>query len=995
MDVGHRFCGYCGHPIDLGSRAGEDRAELRYLTVMFIDIVDSVAHTARLGAERFRELLRDHRDACARIIRVYGGFIAQYSGDGTMVYFGYPRTFEDNARRAVRAALDILRETATQPTDTGSSPISLRAAIHTGNVVVGDIRSAHTIEAMAAIGDAPNLAARLQAIARPGTLVVSGDTYRLVRREFACTPLGRQRLKGMHDTVVVFQVEAVTRLTFGDAGLLTPTIGRSAEASILSGALAEALAGDGQAVLLRGDAGIGKSRLVRELIAEADKADARCVVLKGTLLFQNTALYPVSEAISQLLGLDAEPDPAARFALLEQRFDDRGLDGALYARLLGPLLGLQPPADRPALPSSSPQQERLQIKRLIVEWLLHIARAAPVLMVVEDLHWADPSTVELLNELLPQIADARALVAMTAREEFDVARLGHARCRVIALQPLEAPAAATLARAVAGNVLMPQEVTDLIVARTDGVPFFIEEMTLAATDAFQDGTVDGTIDHGLIPLTLAEGLIARIDHIAAPRHILEQIAVIGRDFDLPLLVAVARQDAVVLQPVLDRLVNARLLEQPKGRGRAHYRFCHALIQDTIYQSTLVARRRQLHDEIASVLVRSFPEIAQQTPEVIAYHLIAAEYPGAALPYLRQAATIAMRRSAYVEAQRYIETAIDIVVAVSTLDRRAQIHAELLVALGVVLTGRLGHAAPEVGRAFSAARALCRGVDPAADLFPVLHGLYRFYWVRADGANAREVSAEMLAVAQMPGNVTLLVEAHRAAGNCAFSRGDHDAAETHFAEAVAHYDPTIHVGNRYAFGLDPLVGAKCVQAMNAWCAGSPKEARHVMSSALTHAQSIDHPFSTAWTLSFAGLLHVVEDDIDQLGMIALRQLACSEQYAFLFWRMHGLIYRGWWLHRTGGDRVAGLSMMIEGLAGYEKLGGIAITPTYMSMIARALFSDGETERAQHQINRAIAIARHHDEVWYLQHLLDIRERCIGRATCYNEPDWPSDSRNLRN
>ena len=983
--AGHRFCGYCGSPIDPVLRVGDDRAELRYLTVLFIDLVDSVAHTARLGTERFRELLRDHREACARVIRAYGGFIAQYSGDGTMVYFGYPRTFEDNARRAVWAALEILRERAVKPKDTAAGSFSLRAAIHTSNVVVGDIRSAHSIEPWAAIGDAPNLAARLQAIAQPGTLVVSSDTYRLVQREVVCTPLGRQRLKGVPDTITVYRIEAAARLAPGDAGLLTPTIGRSAEASILSGAWADALAGDGQAVLVRGDAGIGKSRLIRELIAEADKAEARCVVLRGSSLFQNTALHPVSEAISQLLGLDAEPDPAARFTLLERGFADRGLDGALYARLLGSLLGLRPPADRPALASRSPQQERQQIKRLIGEWLLHIAKAVPVLMVVEDLHWADPSTVELLDELLPQIAGTRALVAMTAREEFDVARLGHASCRVIALRPLEAPAAEALARAIAGNVRMPQEMTDLIVARTDGVPFFIQEMTLAATDALQDGTMDSAIDPGLIPLTLAESLMARIDNIAAPRHTLEQIAAIGRDFDLPLLAAVARQDAGALQPVLDRLVNARMLEQSKGKGKAHYRFCHVLIQDTIYQSTLAARRRQLHADIASVLARCFPEIAQQTPEVIAYHLIAAGNPVAALPYLRQAATIAMRRSAHVEAQRYIETAIGIVDAAPTLEGRPQIHAELLVALGVVLTGRLGHAAPEVGSAFSAARALCRGLDPATDLFPVLHGLYRFYWVRADGANAGEVSAEMLAVARIPGNVTLLVEAHRALGNCAFSRGDHEGAELHFAAAVGHYDPTIHAVNRYAFGLDPFIGAQCVRAVNAWCAGSLTEARRILDSALTHAQLIDHPFSTAWTLSFACLLHVVEDDIDQLGVIAERQLACSEQYAFLFWRMHGLVYQGWWLHRTGRDRVEGLRMMIEGLAGYEKLGGIAITPTYMSMIARALLSDGETERAQHQISRAIAIARDHEEVWYLPHLIDIRERSIGRAACYDVPD----------
>ncbi|MGC8531457.1 MAG: AAA family ATPase [Acidiphilium sp.] len=978
--VGHRFCGYCGHSLDQVAPVADDRGELRYLTVLFIDMVDSVAHTARLGAERFRELLRDHRDSCARIIGTYGGYIAHYSGDGMMVYFGYPRTFEDNARRAVRAALEIVREIAIQPEGDAGSAFSLRAAIHTGNVVVGDIRSPHAIEAMAAIGDAPNLAARLQTIAQPGTLVISGDTYRLVRREVACTPLGRRRLKGVPDAVAVYRVEAVTRLAPGDAGLRTPTIGRSVEASILSGAWAEALSGVGQAVLISGDAGIGKSRLVRELIAEAEQAQARCVVLRGASLFQNTPLHPVSEAISQLLGLEAEPDPAERFAMLERGFADRGLDGALYARLLGPLLGLRPPADRPVVPSRSPQQERQQIKRLIAEWLLHIAQVAPVLMVVEDLHWADPSTVELLHELLPQITKARALVAMTTRETFDVSRLGEGRCRVIGLRPLEARAAAALTRAVAGNVHLPERMTNLIVARTDGVPFFIEEMTLAATDALQDGVVDGAIDPALMPLTLADSLIARIDHIKAPRQTLEQIAAIGRDFDLKLLVVLARQDAGALQPVLDRLVNARLLEQPKDKGRAHYRFCHALIRDTIYQSTLAARRRQLHDEIASVLVGSFPEIAQQTPEVIAHHMIAAGEPCAALPYLRQAVAIAMRRSAHVEAQLHIETAIGIIDAAPVLERRAQIHAETLVMLGVVLTGRLGHAAPEVGRAFSAARALCRGLDPAADLFPVLHGLYRFYWVRADGANAREVSAEMLTVAQMPGNDALLIEAHRAAGNCAVSRGDHAGAEAHFATAVAHYDPGVHKANRFAFGLDPFAGAQCLRAVNAWCAGAPGEARRMMEVALTHAQAIDHPFSTAWTLSFAGLLHVIEDDIEQLGVIAERQLAYSEQYAFLFWRMHGLVYRGWWLHRTGRDRVAGLRMMIEGLAGYEKLGGIAITPVYMSIIARALLSDGETERAQQQIERAIAVARDYDEVWYLPQLLDIRERCVARAAC---------------
>ena len=619
-------------------------AERRQLTVLFCDLADSTRLARQLDPEDLREVIRTYQATCVAVIQRFAGHVAQYLGDGLLVYFGYPQAHEDDAQRAVRTGLGMLEAMGTLPTrllrDT-SVRLAVRIGIHTGLVVVGEMGSGGRHEHLA-LGDTPNLAARLQGLAAPNTVVISEATARLVHGYFTCHDLGTHALKGLETPVHVSQVlgesAAQSRLEAAEATGLTPLVGREAEVTLLRERWAQSTEGLGQVVVLSGEAGIGKSRLVRVLTEQVVEAHTPRPTLRCSPYHTNSALYPVIEHLQRLLHWHRDATPDARLATLEQALQTAGLPLAEVVPLVAALLSLPVPAHYPPL-TLSPQRQKQQTQEALVAWLLAEAAQQPVLAIWEDLHWADPSTLELLGLLLDQAPTARLLLVLTARPEFRPPWAPRSYVTPLTLTRLLRPQVEELVLRMTGGKPLPAEVLRQIVEKTDGIPLFVEELVKTILESglvreeAERYVLTGPLPPLAIPTTLQDALMARLDRLAPVKAVAQLGAVLGREFSYALLRAVAPVEEATLQHGLAQLVEAELLYQRGMPPQATYLFKHALVQDAAYQSLLRSTRQQHHQRIAQVLEAHFPDICETQPELLAQHYTEAGVHRAGHPLL--------------------------------------------------------------------------------------------------------------------------------------------------------------------------------------------------------------------------------------------------------------------------------------------------------------------------------------------------------------------------
>ena len=980
-----RFCGQCGARLAADSLGtGADPAELRQLTIIFSDIADSTYLTDRLGAETFREMLRDYRERAARCFRKYGGFIARYFGDGTLVYFGYPEAHEDDAWRAVQASLELqssLEDANRTYLREHGVDLRVRIAVHTGTVVAGDITSESATENMAIIGNAPNIAARLQEVGEPGTVTISDATHRLVRHAFACRPLGEVTLKGLSRTIGTYCVEGPGRRRVRWAARVqtAPLVGREQPVRALAAAWDRARTGSGGVVLVSGEAGVGKTRLVAELTSWMDRRAARRIVWRCSPLHENAALHPFVRDVSRFLGFSDLQSGAEKLGRLERALRSHEA-GAEYIALLAPLLGLALPPDRYPSLGLSPQQERQRVQQRWSEWLLDAARSRPVLLVVEDVHWADPSTLELLSKTAPLIGNARVLMVLTSREPTVGAWADEAKAATIALARLVDEDARRMIRLVAQGHRLPDATVRALAAKTDGVPLFIEEMTRGVIETERTHPDGRPPQELMVPSTLQESLAGRIDRAAVNRSVLQFSATLGREFSFDVLAAVCGAEPDQLHAELEKLVRAGLL-QPAGAGASvRYAFRHALIQDAIYQFQLTGQRQSNHEHIAQVLARDFPDLCERNPELVANHYLQSRNHAAALPFLRRAAEMAIRRSANVEATNYLQQALEIVRRLPAGPDRVRTELGLLTSLGVVLSARQGFASAETGAAFARARELCRSLGRAVGLFPVLHGLYRFYFVRVKLRTASDLSREMLSIAREQVDPALLLEAHRAAGNCRFLTGQFSKANRHFRRTLVLYRADAHHGHRFEYGTDPFVVAASMSGLGAYLSGEPERALDLMSQAVGAAEELDHPYTVCWALALACVLHQISGDLDRVAEYSQRQLASARRHGFALWELAPLIMLGWCAAaRQGGG--AGIAQMRSAIDAWRGSGAEAYLPYHLSLLASAYLRAGAPAQAQEALGEALRTADANGELWWKSELLRLRGHCALASTTF--------------
>ncbi len=979
-DPGDRFCGGCNRSLTSPARPGPKAArpdfdgERRRLTVMFCDLVGSTPLSLRVDPEDLRELMNAYQSRAEEAVNRYGGYLARIIGDGLLIYFGYPQAHEDEAQRAVRAGLEI---TAAMPElneklrdrfpAIRETPLQVRIGIHTGLAVVGDMGSAGHRDVAAIVGETPNIAARVQSAATPDAVMISAATHELVRGYFVCQSIGRQELKGLSASVELFRVVgpsgAQSRFELVASKGLTPLVGRDAEMALLRERWKQATLGTGQAVLLSGEPGIGKSRLVWELKEELAREGFTQVDLLCSAYHQNTAYHPVLEHLQRLLGPDAVT-PRQKLSRIEEMMREFGFSLAEAVPLLAALFSL-PLEGYPPL-TLAPQRQRERTQQLLVAWLLKATERSPVLIVWEDLHWADPSTVELHDLLLSQIQTRRILILETARPEFVPSPLGRSHALQLQLNRLPHQQIEVMAAKLVGGKALPSEVMSEIVDKTDGVPLFVEELVKMVVESGMLAERSDRYELAsprmplAIPSTLHDSLMARLDRLSTVREVVQLGALLGREFSHALIGAVWALDDALLETGLTALVDAEILYRSGQGADARYLFKHALIQETSYESMLKSKRQQLHQHAAHVLEEKFPEIVAAQPELLAHHYTVANRPAEAAPYWQRAGESAAKRSANREAVSHLTSGLQLLEALPDTIERAQQELALRLTLGAPLAAIKGYAAPEVEKTFRQARELCRRLGEIPQLFPVLFRLRAYYVVHGELQTARELSEQMLRLATATKDRDLLLEAHYSLGTALIHLGRFDDACDHFGHAMEVYDLEQHRSHTVTFGQDPAVASLIYGAWALAYLGHEDRARKNLAEALALAATIDHPLTSSFCFAIAATVAQVLGDPQFALENADRAIEISRERGFAFWLALAVMFRAWAIGRLG-RLDEGIATLGQAISAYGATGAQIGKPHCQGLLAELHGLAGRPEEGLRVLADAIdVVARNGNE-----------------------------------
>jgi class 3 adenylate cyclase/predicted ATPase len=930
---------------------------------MFCDLVGSTALATALDPEDMREIVRAYQEVCTAVIDRFEGYIAQYLGDGLLVYFGYPHSHEDDAQRAVRAALGIV-EAMEQPSThlrrQRDVPLSVRVGIHTGIVVVGEIGSGTRHEHLA-LGETPNLSARLQAIAEPDTVVISATTHRLIERWFVCRDLGVHAVKGTSTPLQVYRVLSDRSVPGGleaVSGGVTPLVGRDQELGLLLGRWEQVKDGLGQVVLLSGEPGIGKSRLVRVVkdhIASEPHLRWEC---RCSAYHQDSALHPLIDLFERALEFGRDETPRERWAKIEAALARRSLAQpetvALWAAFLSvPIREPHPPLNL------SPQRQKQKTLEAIVTLLSALAAEQPLLFIIEDLHWADPSTRELIELVLDQVAAVPILMLLTARPDFRApwAKRGH--LTDLTVHRLTQKQAALMVERMTGGKPLPADVLQQIVAKTDGVPLFVEELTKMVLESGllheerDRYALTGALPPLAIPSTLRDSLMARLDRLATVKEVAQIGAALGRTFHYELLGAVASVDDATLQRALARLVESELLHRRGVPPDATYIFKHALIQETAYQSMLKSRRQQLHTRIAETLVERFPETAATQPELVAHHYTEAGLAAEAVDYWRKAGRRAIERSANAEAAAHLTRGLEVLEKLPDGSERLGRELDLRTALGPALMAIKGFGSPEVANTYARARELCQRIGDTPKLFAVLRGLWEFYEIRADAETGRELAEQLLQLAEQSGDRTLLVIAHDVVQDTSLWLGEYTKTRAYMERGLALYDPQADRALAFVHGgYDPAMACHCFGGHALWYLGYADRAVTHSREALALADQLAHPPTLVFALSHAAVLHQFRGEPRLAQKRSDAAIALAKEHGFDFWLAHATIPHGWALVQQG-HTDEGLAEIVDGLARYQATGAELERPLWIALLADAYARAGRPERGLAAVEEALA------------------------------------------
>ncbi|HSS65665.1 MAG TPA: adenylate/guanylate cyclase domain-containing protein, partial [Gammaproteobacteria bacterium] len=902
---------------------------------MFCDLVESTALSHQIDPEDLRDVIRLFQSTCAAVIERYDGYVSRFMGDGILVLFGYPSAHENDAERAVHAALEITKSVSAlkAPYDSNLS-LAVRTGIATGLVVAGDVIGEGSSEEEAIVGSTPNLAARLQSLAEPNTVVISEETRRLLFETFEYRSLGERKLKGFHAPVVAWRVigpSAVeTRFDAAHNVALTPWVNRNDEIEFMRRLWDHAKSKPGQALLVCGEAGIGKSRLAKALREQVASEPHAHLQYQCSPYYRYTALYPFTRQLERAAGFERDDSDALKLEKLRTVLDEASLP--LFAHLISI------PTERDEeITRLSPKRRKELVFDAILGHLIGRARQLPVLATIEDVHWMDPTSLELMTFIIDRIAEASALFILTFRPEFSPTWSDKPNVSMLKLNGLHREYGERLAESVFGDRHPAKEIIYQVVDKTEGVPLFIEELAKSLLESGalrKNGTPRArgmTALSGTIPATLMDSLMARVDQLGDAKSTAQIGAVIGQDFTHSLISMIASLPEDELQAHLDRLISSGLAIRRFTGAEARYAFKHALIRDAAYNSLLRKRREILHAQIAECLESRFPETSANEPELLAYHYSRTGLTEKAIRYWQLAGERASTRSANLEALSHVTNALDLLEHLPDTPVRRALELSLLITLGPVQIAIKGSGSQDAKEVYARAVELCAELPDSALHFAAYWGQWR---TSRSYLTKRERADRLLAVADNLGDPGLQLQAHHCQWASLFNLGFHRQCLRHVERGVEIYQSGDFTHHAPVYGgHDPAVCGQGEAALSLWLMGYPQQALAHMDKAFEVAGALSHAGSTAHAMDIALMLHSFRQDTREVRHRAEQMIALSENEQFAAHRAKGAIFRGWALFGLG-EVERSIACMREGIGTLRGIGTSEDLAVFLGMLAQA-------------------------------------------------------------
>jgi class 3 adenylate cyclase/tetratricopeptide (TPR) repeat protein len=958
--------------------ASRGDAERRQLTILFCDLIGSTELSTKLDPEDMRDVLRAYQDACSREISRYDGYIAKFMGDGVFAYFGYPHAHEDDAERAINAGLGLvsaIKQLHTQK----DIDLAVRVGIATGPVVVGDLLGQGAAQEAAVTGETPNLAGRLQSLAGTNAIVISDATYRLAGGMFECADLGKHGLKGFAEPVqtwsVLCQRHVESRFDATRSSTITELIGRDEEVEILLRRWRRAKDGEGQVVLITGEPGIGKSRLVRALQDGVLSDPHTRLRFQCSPYHINSALHPVIEQFERAAGFEPADDAIAKLNKLEALLALSGHEDQQTAALFASLLSVPTEGRYPALAFSPPQQKQRTLDALIQQ-LVGLAERQPVLFIFEDAHWVDPTTLELLERMLARLQDLPVLAVITYRPEFTAPWTGGAQVTLLTLNRLSRKDRMTMAERVAGGARLPEDVLDQIAKRTDGVPLFIEELTKSMLESGQlqtavdRNTLSEAIPTLAIPDTLQDALMARLDRLASIKDILQVGACVGREFSFELLAEVSRVSADELSSALDQFTKAELIFRRGDPPAAIYTFKHALVQDAAYSSLLRTRRSEIHGTIANAIEATFPDTVQAQPEIVAHHFTEASLFDRAIPMWEQAGHNAAQKFANTEAIRHFNKAIELLASLPDDEAKNRRELSLQINLAPVYMAAKGFNAPEVGVAYARARDLAKSLEDTSHLFTSLWGLWLFNQMRPKKGTARALSEELLTLGAQNADSGQTLQACHASWTTNFFLGEFKYTRQQAEQGIALYDVAEHRSHKFLYGgHDPGVCCRSMGGLSTYMLGFPDQAQQIVRSGVTLAETINHPLSRVLAENLLVLIHLLRGDVQEAKQLLGRTIRLATESGIP--RGMWADFQSGWATSLEGNPKDGLAQMLRD---FDTMGAVAqeaFRPYYLGVLGDTCRAADRVEDGLGFVDRGLDLVHTHDSQWCLAELHRIK------------------------
>jgi class 3 adenylate cyclase/predicted ATPase len=954
--------------------APENAVERRRVTVIFADLVGFTALSVRMDPEDLQSVIGGYHQCVAKTIHSFDGFVASYLGDGALVYFGYPQAHEDDADRAVRASLALIDAVASLPTP---EPLQVRIGVATGLVLVGDLIGSGVANKHGIIGETPNLAARLQTLAEPNTVVISESTRKLLGSLFELRDLGLKDLKGIpgptHAWSVLRASSVESRFEALRGSVLTALVGRKEELGLLLRRWAKATSGEGQAVLISGEAGVGKSRLTAALLECLAAEPHTCLRYFCSPQHTDSAFYPVIGQFERAAGLAHGDTLQMKLDKLDAMFAQTSTS-ARDASLFAEMLSLPNSGRYPALNLTSQQRRQSTFEALGAQ-LETLTRSNPVLMILEDLHWADPTSLEAFGRTLNQIVRLPVLMIATFRPEFESPWINQPHATALMIDRLSEREVGVIIDHIAGDKRLPASLRQDIIERTDGIPLFVEEMTTAVLEAESEGearrTVAAVPSPALaVPASLYASLMARLDRLGSAKETVQICAVIGREFSHAMLASAVRKPEAELRSALDRLILAGLLFRQGAPPNASYRFKHALVQDAAYGMLVREQKRTFHARIAETLeTAQFAEIAESRPELLARHCAEAGLIEKAAGLWGKAGQRSLARSALLEAAEQLNRALALIAALPGTSALRREEIKLRVGSANALMHVKSYSAPETKASFERARmsierseALGEPIEDPLVLFSVLYGFWVASVMAFDGDVMRDLAAQFMELAQKQGAKVPLMVGHRLMGTSLLCTGDLAGGRAHYDHAIALYDPAEHRPLATRFGQDVAVAIRSYRSIALWMLGYPVAALGDAERALGDAREIGHAATLMYALSITfftqalcGRYAAAKTQCDEVSVLA-------EEKGALIWKAAGTTNLGCVLALTN-KAFDAVRVITAGLAAERSIGGTAYRPWWLANCSIAYATLGDFEAAWSSIDEAMTAVEAVKEKWF--------------------------------